>query len=219
MTAFADGLKTSVVIPCYYGHFKHLPEILDCYVHQTVLPDEVIISLSEVDRIPPHEILALEQSGWPFSLKIIKNRMKLAPGQNRNIGCEHSIGDIILFQDADDLIHTQRVEIVKYFFETYDIMHLMHRWLWPKDGFQDYKKENITFRKITDSSTLQLVCFTNGNACISRKVIEYVKFGSAFAAEDVEFNNAVCDRFHKTIQIDADLLIYRYLLSSSRTVD
>jgi hypothetical protein len=39
---------------------------------------------------------------------------------------ELCLGDIILYQDADDLPHPQRVEIVKQYFETHDIVHLTH---------------------------------------------------------------------------------------------
>jgi len=46
------GITCSVIIPCYYGHFKYLPELLEALCQQTELPDEVVISISEANKIP-----------------------------------------------------------------------------------------------------------------------------------------------------------------------
>ena len=235
VSVFAEALTTSVVIPCYYGHVKCLPEVLDCCVHQTVLPDEVIIALSEVEHVPPEQLSDIEQGNWPFHLKIIKNSGRLSPGENRNIGAEHAVGDIIVFQDADDLPHLQRVEIAKHFFETYDIVHLIHCWIPQKEwfstgvSFEEYRKEDIAFQRVKSYEEKHISRLVkryeqanppwylhNGNICISRRVIEEVKYGTGFLGEDVDFNRRVCRHFQRSIVIKANLVIYRNLLSSFR---
>lgn len=43
--------KVSVIVPCYYGHFHCLPGLLKTLSCQTSLPDEVVISLSEANKV------------------------------------------------------------------------------------------------------------------------------------------------------------------------
>ena len=110
----SSHVTTSVIIPCFYGHFKHLDELMNALCNQTVLPDEVVISLSEIDKLNPALIKKFENKKYPFPVKLIKHRELLWAGPNRNSACEHAIGDIFICQDADDLPHPQRIEIIKY---------------------------------------------------------------------------------------------------------
>jgi len=99
---------------------------MNALCNQTVLPDEVVISLSEIDKLNPALIKKFENKKYPFPVKLIKHRELLWAGPNRNSACEHAIGDIFICQDADDLPHPQRIEIIKYFFENFDVNHLIH---------------------------------------------------------------------------------------------
>lgn len=119
------NLRTSVVIPCHPDHFVLLEPLLEQYSMQSVLPDEIVVSLSEA-----HKVLCttLEQKTWPFTFRLLKHAQKYPPGKNRNEACANATGELIICQDADDLPHPQRVEIIRYLFSHYQIEHLLHRW-------------------------------------------------------------------------------------------
>ena len=112
----SNTIKTSVIIPCFYGHFQHLDELMNALCNQTVLPDEIVISLSEIDKLDPILVENFENKQYPFPVKLIKHQERLWAGPNRNSACQHASGDIFICQDADDLPHPQRIEIIKYFF-------------------------------------------------------------------------------------------------------
>ena len=106
----------------------YIKELLTAYEKQTVLPDEIVISVSQVQKIPNNILDELQQGSWLFSVTILSSKKQLFAGQNRNIAGTHAKGDILICQDADDLPHSQRVEIIKYFFEQYNPDFLMHQY-------------------------------------------------------------------------------------------
>ena len=120
------SLKTSVIIPCHYLHFEHLFELLQAHCNQSVLPDEVVISLSGAKLINDEDIQYIKNFYWPFALQIICSDERKVAGENRNIACEAAVGDLIICIDADDLPHPQRTEIIKKIFENVDIEFLIH---------------------------------------------------------------------------------------------
>lgn len=209
-------MSTSVLIPCCKKHFSLLENILGCYEKQTCLPDEVVISLSDVEKINKDEIDRLENLPWSFDLKIVRKIGKESAGQNRNIAYKNSTKDIIIYQDADDLPHPQRVEIVKYLFETYYIDHLIHRWIPPEDHFIPYTKENLnvipcsTYNEVNRFSYIH-----NGNVCMTREVADKIVWESVFGYDrDVQYNMRVYQAFKNTVFLNANLVIYRNFLSA-----
>ena len=122
---FTEPLKTSIIIPCAGAHFQHLNVLLQSYEHQTCLPDEVVISLSSTEELNISEIDTMENNAWPFKIKILRTFGKQSAGLNRNIASSHATGDIFIYQDADDIPHPQRVEIVKFLFENYFIVRFL----------------------------------------------------------------------------------------------
>ena len=119
-------LSTSVIIPCYYKHAIYLESLLEEFSEQSCLPDEVVISISEADKVEPGLIQGLEETLWPFSLVIQKTHQQKYAGENRNIAAQHASKELLICQDADDLPHPQRIEIIKHFFEKNEIDFLAH---------------------------------------------------------------------------------------------
>ena len=208
-------LKTSVIIPCCKKHFKYLPDLLLKYAEQTSLPDEIVVSLSAVGNLKKEEINALENSEFPFDLIIIRHEGNLVAGENRNSTCKQVNGDIILCQDADDLPHPQRVEIVKYFFERYEIDHMMHAFIFPyQDISLTYNIESLHLIPcITHAQAIAIATMHNGNACMTKEVAQTLKWDSE-RGQDVRFNEKVYNRFKHNVVIKEPLLIYRRLFSS-----
>jgi hypothetical protein len=211
-------MTTSVIIPCVAKHFKHLSKLLTAYENQTYLPDQIVISLSEIEQLEENEIAALANYPWAFRLSVLRQFGKKSAGQNRNLACKEADGMLILCQDADDLPHPQRVEIVKYLFEHYIIDHLLHGWIPEGKSFIPYVKELVQIKKFDaywdaiNSSTLDL---QNGQICLLKEVANTVQWNDSFGpGEDLEFNQHVYSHFENTVVAYAALCLYRNSLSS-----
>lgn len=212
-----NSLKTSIIVPCHYLHFYLIPDLLTHYENQTVLPDEIIISLSESHRVKEGLIAAVEDKKYPFQLKIVKSQEVLYGGQNRNIACEHSSGDILICQDADDIPHPQRVELIKGLFEKYQIEHLMHCFILSDKLFQYCYPEKAASLSVYSSDPNQACYYPsihNGNIALLRTVFMKVKWPvHERVGEDIEFNTSVYKDFKKTVILPIPLLLYRNDLS------
>jgi hypothetical protein len=216
-------VKTSLIIPCSYHHAHHLYALLKSYEQQTVMPDEVIISLSECYKVEPAVIESIESEVWHFPVKILKSDHIQYAGENRNIACTHAQGDIFILQDADDIPHPQRIEIIKYFFENYEVDHLMHQFF-----YNHRPKAKISFTKIHNFSSLEIAwphCFaerkgayfTNGNSAISKRVFHKIQWSNKQRGQDTEFNKKVYEHYKNLLLVKTPLLCYREFLSSQKT--
>lgn len=218
-----EAMKVSVIIPCAGFHFKHLHSLLTFYKHQTSLPDEIVISLSSVEEITGSEIDALENTPWPFSVKILRFLGKKSAGLNRNLASDASSGDILLYQDADDVPHPQRVQIVKHIFENYYVDHLMHNFVFSDqsestlydidqisilafDRYDEIEKSPIFFEHIH-----------NGNVGCLRKVFAAMQWEDVRSLEfdlDKQFNKSAYQKFANTALLPYPLVVYRRELST-----
>tara|TARA_Y100001963_G_scaffold130038_1_gene185901 strand:+ start:1679 stop:2527 length:849 start_codon:yes stop_codon:yes gene_type:complete len=128
-------MKTSLIIPSTEYHFHHMNWILRCYEQGTVKPDEIIVSVSNSHMIPKNDIrLINDKFKKSFdSLKILEHTKPIPEGPNRGEGTLVASNEIITYSDSDDIPHPQRIEIIKYFFSKYDILHLNHTWTYDKN--------------------------------------------------------------------------------------
>jgi glycosyltransferase involved in cell wall biosynthesis len=214
-------LSTSIIVPCYHGHARHLRELLCVFEKQAVLPDEVVISLSEFEKVEPNIIDDLQKELWAFPLKLICSKRQYFAGQNRNIACSYATGDLFITQDADDLVHPQRVEIIKYFFEHYNIDFLMHQFSLEHQINSDlfmkkqYELGSVEFFNPRDFSHAWNVGYvTNGNIAMRRNVFSKCKWPSDRKGQDVKFNQKVFRHFKKRLVIKASIYLYRINLTS-----
>ena len=214
-----NPLKISIIIPCDYKHAYLLDSLLKTYEAQTKLPDEIIISLSQVNQVPNSIIKKLQNEQWAFPVKLLLYENQQSAGQNRNNACNKAIGDIFICQDADDIPHPQRVEIINYLFETYNIDHLIHSYCFSHelDFFKAFDPQKITptWPKNFDYMRKSFKKFHNGNIAISRNVFKKIQWSNKVKGQDVEFNRMIydCDTFNLCIT-EAELIIYRNELSS-----
>lgn len=208
---------TSVTVPCVAKHFTLIPDLLQQYSHQTQIPDEVVISLSEIEKLNSAEVTAVELGSWPFQLKIIKHYGKVSEGHNRNIALDNSIGDIILCQDADDLPHPQRVEVVKYLFENYYVEHLMHTLINGDGQFAPYNsmKDIVAYTCDTYAQAVPGYAIHNGHPCFLREVGYKVRWSNDFRyGTDSEFNTNVYRSIKHKVVVHSPLVMYRRVYSS-----
>tara|TARA_Y100000389_G_C17460760_1_gene521478 strand:- start:2383 stop:3288 length:906 start_codon:yes stop_codon:yes gene_type:complete len=120
----------SLIIPCIPEHLNSLEKILNDYISGTKFPDQTIISLSNTEKMRKNntfiDYLYNKFGSILPDFTIILTEKLLNRADNRNKGIEYAKGDIITFSDADDRVHKQRIEIISYFFQKYDIDCLLH---------------------------------------------------------------------------------------------
>lgn len=232
----AKELTVSVVIPCVPKHVPHLRNLITLYAQQTIRPLEVIIALSEADKACPHVLRTIDGNDiqWPFKVTVLRSNTAMFAGTNRNRGVAHAQGDIIMFQDADDIPHPQRIEIVKYFFETHDIVHLLHFYISPyKNWFPASCKNPQKFipyiKEAIVSQAFEWNHFANwereklyiiyGTPCLLRSACQQLPWPEDLRREeDMEYHRQALQLFPgKILVIHATLLLYRYEFSTSKS--
>ncbi|MCP4192575.1 MAG: glycosyltransferase family 2 protein [Planctomycetaceae bacterium] len=214
-------LKTTVCVPCYGPHFQHIEELIDAYEKQTVPPDELVISLSEsrLCSVP-------EKYDTVFPVKVICSEERRFPGENRNVAAEHSSGDILIFNDADDLPCRGRVEIIRHVFATRpNAWGVVHDWVGSIDAAEFFEQSNtITVEKFSVRPWVKgQGGYANGPVSIRRSVIDHVRWSRMRRAEDVEFFRQLyyfCRASEKYIAYIVDpIYLYRKSLSSERRAE
>ena len=197
-------LGISVVVPCAHSHVQHLPGLVAALHAQTRKPEQIVVAISGCAASAlPH-----------LDAEVIHSPDRQTAGRNRNRGSSISRGDVIIYQDADDLPHPQRVEIIAGLFETYQIDHLMH--------FYDRSAEQVhelSFKKAAKRTAYRkkpgVGGVTNGNPAIARSLFERVQWPERpGAGEDTEFNAAAYACTKLTAVTKLSLLTYRQHLSS-----
>lgn len=141
-------MKTSLIIPCTPNHFNRFIErTLSSVRGGTEQPDEIIVSLSCANEVDLDYASKVKDE---YGVIVLAHQGRMTHGPNRQAGSEIASGDVLIYQDADDIPHTQRIEIIKYFFRTHDIVHLNHFWIPESCDFTHYEKEDIVFTPSED---------------------------------------------------------------------
>lgn len=217
---------TSVCIPCHALHAKYLSSLLNALAEQTVSPDEVVISLSDMSAVSFQIINLLRSTQWPFSLQLLLWNEKVSEGDNRNRACSVAKGDILICQDADDLLHSQRIEIIKYFFSNYDIDYLLHSFFikgWKYN--EDFENKHLEIDQLgfflsqnMEHTNIQRIA--TGPISIRRDVFKQVQWSCAFMiGADVKFFEDVRQRYSNGIILPAKIYFYNPRNSSYIATD
>jgi glycosyltransferase involved in cell wall biosynthesis len=198
-----------------------LPELVRALINQTVAPDEIVVSISECQDLPS-ELAALASQAPRLTFKTSAGRAYA--GRNRNIAAAASTADVLIYQDADDLPHPQRVEIVKRAFEHFEIDHLAHWYVnarldhaassrWPQRYGESYVTSRLLHNPVHRPSEIH-----NGNIATSREVFRRVRWSDGQRrGQDVAYNQAVYRVFHRTARIPLPLVLYRQQHTSDRS--
>lgn len=216
--AFNRVIRMSVVVPCYYKHASFLIDLIRAYEAQTRLPFEMIIALSQAGKVDPAILESIQQGSFKFPVKLLCSDQQATAGENRNRACSAAQGTIIVCQDADDLPHPQRLEIIGYFFKTYPIHHLMHQFAQENIIDLVYDPKQIPYKILRDFEKIwECGLVTNGNVAFARHVFEQVQWSKRILGEDVVFNSSVYDLFHHNVVLEVPLIAYRAQFSSHHT--
>ena len=214
-------LRISVLVPCAGQHVMRLPELLDALRAQTRKPDEIIIAVSgcALTDVPDVNVPDVEA-------KVVHSVEQLSSGANRNRATACATGDVLIYQDADDLPHPQRVEIIAGLFEAYAIDHLMHSYYYLKED----EPERFSVEQAGADSTyrskfmVEVRCrsgrvgyVTNGNVAIARTTAQLAQWpDQASAGEDQDFNRAIYTLTKRTALTSLPLITYRHNFSTYR---
>lgn len=213
------NLKISVLIPCHVNHVCYLYDLLKAYEGQTVLPDEAIISISEVNKTSIDTIIKIVNENWKFPVKFFFSELCQSAGLNRNIASSQAVGDVFFYQDADDLPHSRSIEIIKYFFEHFEVDHLMYLYILPQQGIDINiphipPLDEIEMVQSSSYDQAQSMGVANGCVAVSRKVFDKVMWPDIHYAEDLTFNQKVYEHFTSCFVINVPVFIYRNYLST-----
>jgi hypothetical protein len=141
-------MKTSLVIPSTNLHFRNIDCILSHYAEGTVKPDEVIVSISNAHLVDDYKIKDIKDKfkNTFENFELIEHNTKMVQGPNRDSATMRASNRIITSSDSDDIPHPQRIEVIKYFFENHDIVHLNHGLQYEK-SFDSIRLEDIQYMK------------------------------------------------------------------------
>lgn len=110
-------MKISSIIPCHSSHVSKLQNLVsNLNENQTKKPDEIIIVVN------PRVEVKINSS---IPLKIIYEN-RCTPGRARNLGAEVAEGDLLIFFDADDFYHKNRIEIIDMCFSSTEAAAAVH---------------------------------------------------------------------------------------------
>jgi len=156
-------MKVSMVIPCAPKDFYKLCNVLNFTASCSKKPDEVILGISQIHMFQQDELEKVQKLGPTLfnEFKITGVVDKHWPGPNRQRASEVATGDIIIYQDADDLPHFQRVEHISRFFEEMDIVHLNSAYF--HSAFTYEHRVNYEDVKTVESNTIYKRYFPSGD--------------------------------------------------------
>jgi len=180
-------MKIGIAIPCYKDHIEKLFELLDSIQKQTHLPDKVVVSCSSTDDFTHFK-------EYNFPLEIVITSEKKNAAQNRNIAISKLMDmDYITFIDADDIMHSQRIEVLLKTFEEHDSDIILHNFLLEKKNFEKIEEIQVTPNSLTQCSSGCIIHKDNNKNLIyhihhsqvtlKKHILEKIKF-----PEESEFN-------------------------------
>ncbi len=155
-----SGLTTSVVLTCNATtNIGLIPEIIESYANQTIVPDEIVISIASASKVKYSEIKRMQTITNKFPILFVPCSFALYSGEGKNMACKSAKGDIILFNEANFKPKKERIEIIKRM---------------PLD---DLTKQVI--KKLFETKNVDLLIYNlgiNGDFAIRRYVFDKVKW-------------------------------------------
>jgi len=224
----------SVIIPCLSTHLNdtNLRQAIASILDGTKIPDTIILVVS---GIPVEFCIKKWKSIYKYLLKkykfnnfkFIYEKKPIKCGKARQIGLDNvdKKTKIVVFCDADDTYHPQRLEVFLYFFNKYDIKAINHLFIPDSYNFENYNieripiiatqeeiynyyysdKDNIKCRDVYYGEFLKKT-ITDGHMCIKLPI--NTRFYNTNSGCDTQFLYRLCKEYKKNIIIGACLSKY-----------
>lgn len=215
-------VQTSVIIPCAAQHLAHLPNLMSCLRAQTARPDEVVVSVSECGALPKPLVDLL--ASQPFPVVTRTTPVAAYAAKNRNTAVDASSGNVLIYQDADDLPHRQRIEAILAAFRSRPIDHLMHQFAHETWNHHADLRALVS-RVFSYNEMLRALShaasysngggLANGLIATSRDVFQRIRWPEWLRrGEDVDYNQTVYQTFARNHVLELPLVIYRQRLTT-----
>lgn len=181
-----SGLTTALIVPCTISHFKrHLNNTLLAYAAAPVLPDEVIVSVSG-SRTAGAELSSRRKDEFRAQYSAVFRRFVLVEqsrprtsGANRNLAAWLAADDIdlIVYGDADDLPHPQRVSVIAHFFARMADVLMLHHTLTPnRTDFAPWTPAEVEHARVIPPAeterAFETYCREKYSARLSKRMID-----------------------------------------------
>jgi glycosyltransferase involved in cell wall biosynthesis len=183
-------------------------------MNSTVLPSEIIIAASEINNVD-YLYNDFENICSNVKLIIFGTVDKCYSGINRNRGFTKCSNDIIIFIDADDIIHPQKIEIVQKCFKLfpdckqilhqYDISEKILKLVFNTDELPIFKYQG-NFTKTDTENKMKNI--TRGHVTIHRSVFNKIIYGNLIQGQDSVFTKKVHNIFNESYFLPLRLIIY-----------
>lgn len=209
-----------LIIPCLYKHKDNLVSTIESFGHRYLI-NNIIIVLNDVS-----EEYELDLCG---NVWIIESKKKLKPGKARELGLVISESKYVVFHDADDEAHPDKLLILKYFYEKIDCDHILHlvqpisldfikydcdkiKYIESDRLLEHYnKKKNMEFGDIIKKR------ISHGLISVKREKIMNIKWSNKRSGEDKDFNRESLLIGNRMILLDSYLSKYdKYSVNSLR---
>lgn len=208
-----------IAIPTYKPHIPLLYKLLDTISNSTVLPDQVSVSVSSIEKKEE-----LEFNSYPFELIVTSTHECKNASQNRNIASSKLTTDVVSFIDGDDVPHIKRNEyIMKSVQEGCEV--IVHNYQLARTRDDDYVFSDIGEYELKrdyidmfdpnilpypTSSQERFVVFHNAHVTITRELANIFKYDEYWReiGEDAIFNRQLLCAGNKLSYISNKLSMY-----------
>jgi len=152
-----------------------------------VIPDEIIINADGVTDAESLNILRNIQSANHDNVKIFARKTDGSIADNRNYAKQLTMGDIVLFHNIDTIPSYTRVNLIKHFFEHFDVLVVNHTLSYNVDRGID----GNMFEGVISSNDLYKRYFPFHNR---ENVWQFTRtYGQEFGVENID-HESVCVR-------------------------
>jgi len=112
--------NVSIIIPSLGGDILsgRVHTLIESVNQQTMLPGELIVVVSDTDEVKCSSLLRAASQNLPTTVSFQMNCscLRMNQADARNIGAWLATGELLVFHDADDQMHPQKVEMIATLF-------------------------------------------------------------------------------------------------------
>lgn len=201
-------MTIGLAIPSCKSYIQPLENLLENISKQTIIPDEISISISEVEEWYP-------QNDFGLNLIITPIREIRDGAENRNTAGLKLSTDLISFFDCDDFMHPQRTEFILESFIENNIVALVHEFdisenvpwkekQWSPSDFMshlyDKKDLELDIIKFINPNHLYPVNeqvnknYHNAHVTVRKEIFEEIKYQEGKWGADSLFNREIVEK-------------------------
>ena len=205
-------MKLSLCITCWSGDAHLLDRCLQEFTKQTVAPDEIIISSSNLNK-SPCEISSIKIADKIVPIKKVNRAQRGLHGFPRNQGADNCSSDFIMFFDVDDIPHPDKIDTtLKIVSSNPTCDAFLHNYYLDATTFQQFS--TIPVEKIIqkDSQSTNLIAsdgIHHGHLTIRPEIVRKIRYNeNRTLGEDGEFCQSVFDSGYTILYCPHKLLCY-----------